>query len=162
MIFDAVQRAHTVTATNLATDLAALCTAKSVTNPGTITLVKRQKAETFIALGSPLPALGIYGLRAVTQAKDQGKRDSLVTVVWDFYIEGTDPTLIAKQAELVAESVLRTVDRLAASGDGLYGAGELAQSVTVEMSDNYQEAEELKWFQRAVVTAPVHDRDEGV
>ncbi|HWP38945.1 MAG TPA: hypothetical protein VNL18_15470 [Gemmatimonadales bacterium] len=162
MIYDAVEQAYTVAAANFTADLNALAAAKGVTAPPAATLIKRQRAETYIALGAALPALGIYLLRVATQAKSQGKRDSVVSLVFDYYLEGTDPTLLAKQAELAAEAVLRTVDRLADAGSGIYGAGEGSGSVTIELSDGYDPADENKFFHRAQVTVPVWDEDTGL
>lgn len=163
MLFDCVERAYTVTAANFATDLTALLTAKSVAAlSGTLVIAKRSSAESHKKWNGDPPYLDIRGLRAATVANDQGKRDSICELEWDFYLEGSNPSLIAKQAELAAEAVLQTIDVLAESGDGLVGAGEEWRSITVEMSDGNMEAKEDLYWHRAVVRAPVFDRDEGV
>lgn len=163
MLFDVVERVYTVTNTNFATDYTALLSAKSVTAPGgSVVIAKRMRSETHKKWNGDPPYLNIRGLRAQTNAKDQGKRDSLCEVEWEFYLEGTDPSLIARQAELAAEAVCKTIDLLAASGDGLFGGGEERLSVTVEMSEAGVEGKEDLFWHSATVRAPVWDRDEGV
>jgi hypothetical protein len=160
VIHDVAEQVYATTEANFATDHAALLTAKGVTGfTPTVLIVKRLAAETFIALGVALPALGIRVVRAVTQAKDQGKRDSLDTVVWDLYAEHTDPVVLAKWVELGAEAVLLTIDRLWSAAGGLFGAGELPESVSVDLTEGVEEGEGLRYWRRAQVTCPVHDRD---
>lgn len=160
MIYDAVERCYTVTNTNFAADLAALATAKSLTVDTTVNLIKRQSAETFTRLQAELPACGIYGLEADTQAKDQTKRDSLVVMTWDYYDEDTDPQKVAKQVELAAAAILRTIDRIV--NTLTFGAGEVPGSVRVRLTEGFIEANEKNYWRRAIVTAPVWDRDEGL
>jgi hypothetical protein len=163
VIYDCVEQAYTVLAANFATDYAALLSAKSVTSPGTVKLVKRQKVETALRYGAQPPLLGIVSLAARTQAKDQGKRDTQALVGYDFYVSGSDPALVAKQVELGAEACMRSVDRLAASGLGVFGAGETPLSVTITLSDDEEEeVQEGKYGRRATVSFPMWDRDEGV
>lgn len=163
MIYDVVEQAYSVLASNFATDYAALLTAKSVASPGTVKLVKRQKVETALRYGVLPPLLGVVSLAARTQAKDQGKRDTQGLVAYDLYIKGSDPAVVAKQVELGAEACMRSVDRLAASGLGVFGAGEIPLSVQITLSDDEEEeVEEGKYGRRATVSFQVWDRDEGV
>lgn len=163
MIYDVVEQAYSVLNSNFATDYTALLTAKNVTSPGTVKLVKRQKVETAIRYGFQPPLLGVISLAARTQAKDQGKRDTQALVAYDLYIKGSDPAVVAKQVELGAEACMRSVDRLAASGLGVFGAGEVPLSVNVTLSDDEdEEVEEGKYGRRATVSFQVWDRDEGV
>ena len=160
MIFHALEQTYAVANTYFNTEHADVCADNSVTAPAPATLIKRQRAETSQRLGGPAPRLGLHSVRGSTQAKDQQKRDNTTFLLADYYLEGTDPALLAAQAELAVEAVLRIVDRLALSGGGVYGAGELRDSVSWQMSDGYDEARQDLYWHRAQVTFPVHDRDE--
>lgn len=163
MIHDQVERAYTVLATNFAADYAALLTAKAVASPGTVKIVKRQSVVTALRYGALPPLLGVVSLAAQTQAKDQGKRDTRGLVAYDLYISGSDPALVAKQVEIGAEACMRSVDRLAESGAGVFGAGELPLSVQITLSDDEdEEVQEGKYGRRATVSFSMWDRDEGV
>lgn len=163
MIFDQVEQLYTVVNTNFATDLGALATAKGVTINTGATFVKRQNADVFFALGVTLPACGIYVTRASTKAKQQGIRDTTGTAVFDYYAEDADPVKVAKQAELAAEALLMSVDRMATAGAGVFGAAELEDSITVEMSDGFEKrASEGRYWRRAVVRFAIYDRDTGL
>lgn len=163
MIYDVVEQAYDIANVNFVADHTALLGAKSIAPwAGTLTIIKRQRAETSREFGTTPPTLGVCGVRASTQAKDQGKRDTRSAVVYDLFARGTDPGLLAAQVELGAEALLRSIDRLAGSGRGVFGAGELPNSVSVEMSDGYDQDVGLQWWHRAEVTFPCHDRDEGV
>lgn len=162
MIYDAVEAMTTVLTANFAADFTALATAKSVADlSGPPTFVKRQRAEMFTTLGVSLPAIGIYVLRAVTMAKWQAVRDPRCTGVFDWYARNSNPLLLAQQTELAAEAMLRSVDRLATSGS-LFGAGELADSITIEVTDGYDKSIEPAYDRRATVTFTVYDRDSGL
>jgi len=162
MIFDAVEAMTTVLTANFSADFTALAAAKSVADlPSPPTFVKRQKAEMFATLGVTLPAIGIYVLRSVTMAKWQAVRDPRCTGVFDWYARLADPELLAKQTELAAEAMLRTVDRLSSSGS-IYGAGELPDSITIEVTDGYDKSIEPSYDRRATVTFSVYDRDSGL
>lgn len=162
MIFDAVEALYTVVSTNFAADFTALAAAKSVTDlPGPPTFVKRQNAEMFAAMGVTLPAIGIYVPRAVTMAKWQAVRDPRCTAVLDWYARGADPVLLAKQAELAAEVLLRSIDRLAGTSS-IYGAAELEESITIEVTQGYDQSIEPSYDRRAVVTFSIYDRDSGL
>lgn len=160
MIYDAIEGAYTVVLTNFATDLAALATAKGVTITTTASIVKRQKAETFGTYQIALPAVGVYGKKVVTQGKSNGYRDNLSTVVFDYYAVGPDPVILAKQAELAAEALLKSIDRL--NGADPYGAGVLPGSITVEFNDGFEEVQIPNYARRAIVTCPVWDQDTGL
>ena len=162
MIYDALEQFYTTLAANLPADLAALVADKGIASPGTVSLEKRQNAETFVALGAILPAVGIFGLRAITQAKSQGSRDSITTAVCDVYHIGADPVLLAKQIELLAEAILRTVDRLNNGATGVFAAAALDDSITIELTEAYLKVEAPNYGRRAVVTFPLYDRDTGL
>jgi hypothetical protein len=163
MIHGAVQRAIAMAIANFAVDLAAVCAAKApaVAAPaGAWQIVEWQDAEIAVRLGSAKPILGItLGPNALTQAKDQGKRDSTVAVLFDVYIEGADPTLLAQQIAIAPEAVMLTVDRLAGGG-GVEGAAQEERSVSVELTDGYEErGDQSNYWQRARVLVPVTHRD---
>lgn len=164
MIFDQVEVAYSVLAANFATDYTALLTAKSVTSPGTVKIVKRQSVVTALRYGTQPPLMGVMSLAAQTQAKDQGKRDNRGLVAFDLYITGTDPALVAKQVEVGAEACLRSVDRIGESAQrGVFGAGEIPLSVQVTLSDDAdEEVQEGKYGRRATVSFSIWDRDEGI
>lgn len=164
MIYDAIEAVYTVVLANFATDMAALVAAKSVADVNAkINVVKRQPAETYVDRGLALPAVGVYGLRIATQAKNQGARDNVSTVVLDYYAEGADPVVLAKQVELAAEALLVSVDKVTPSGGGVFGAAELVGSVTIELTESYVEAKpdatDRRYWRRALISFPVHDRD---
>ena len=163
MLYDAVEQAFSVLNSNFAADYTAALSSKGVTSPGTVKIVKRQSIKTALRYMVQPPVLGVISLASRTQAKDQGKRDSQSLVAYDLYIKGSDPALVAKQIELAAEAMMRSVDRLAASGNGVFGAAEVPLSATVTLSDDEdEEVEEGKYGRRVTVSFPVWDRDEGV
>ena|SRR6267378_531760 len=152
----------TVLTANFAADFTALASAKGVTDlAGPPTFVKRQKAEIFGTLGVTLPAIGIYIVRSVTMAKWQAVRDPRSTGVFDWYARSGNPLLLAQQTELAAEAMLRSVDRLATSGS-IFGAGELPDSITIDLTDGYDKSIEPNYDRRAVITFTVYDRDSGL
>lgn len=168
MIFDAVERAYAIAfgGGKFSADLAALIAAKAPGLDSTVNIYKRQRAETFIALGGSLPGLGIWATASLTQARvGTGWRDVVTEVVYDYYCvyagDSDAPVKAAKQAELAAEALLKCVDALPGSGDSVYGAGELRSSVRIETSDGYLQ-DSAGWFRRAKVIFPLTDRDEPV
>jgi hypothetical protein len=164
MIYDAIEQAYLVVNSNFATDMAALVALKSESGlTTTATIEKRQRAERFIALQAAGPTIGIWGRGVVTQAKvGTGWRDNVSSVVLDYYCTGTDPVKVAKQAELAAEALLKSIDRMSDQAQGVYGAGELRGSVTVDLSDGYLEVKADTYYRRAQITFPLTDRDEPV
>jgi len=163
MIYDQVEQAYVVLAANFAADYAALLTAKGVASPGAVTLIKRQGVPTALRYQQVPPFMGVVSLAAATQAKDQGKRDNRGLVAYDIYIKGGTPDLVAAQVELAAQAVMQTIDALAASGNGVFGAAELPGSCTITLSDDEdEEVEEGQYGRRATVSFPVWDRDEGL
>lgn len=165
MIYDAVEVCASVLATNFSTDLAALAAAKSQTVTTTITVVKRQDAETFLTLnqGKLSPTIGVDCLSAQTQGRDQGKRDNRVELTVDYYCETDTPEQAAVQSELAVEAILLTMDRLPTSGSGVFGIAEEPESARVEMTKGYIEAKAAtsgrRWWRVATVQFPVYDRD---
>lgn len=157
MIYDAIEAAYTVVNANFATDYAALAATKGVAIVTPVGIIKRQKADIFVPLGATLPAIGIYGVSGTTQVKDQGKRDTICALAFDFYDRGTDPVALAKQAELAAEALLQSIDRMWPTAAG--GAGEGDGSITITLADGYDETAELKYERRATITFPLVDRD---
>ena len=167
MIYDAIEAVATIVTANFFTDMAALISAKGLTGLTTTAAIeKRQRAELYVALGAALPAIGIYGLMATTQAKWQGKRDASCTLGLDYYATGTDPIKLAQQTELAAEALLRSIDRIWPTAAG--GAGEGFNSVSVELSAAYMETDKpegqtvTNYGHRAMLTFTVVDRDEGL
>ena len=166
MIFDAVETAYTVVNANFDTKLAALVAAKGVS--GTLAgakKFKRQNAETYVELNATIrdgteAGLGVYGLQAVTQAKSQTQRYTDTTVGADYYCRGTDPAVLAKQAELAAEALLGCIDAMWPTAEG--GAGEGDKSISITMSAGYEETQTPKYEHRAVVTFTLTDRDTGL
>lgn len=163
MIYDQVEQAFAIANANFATDMAALVAAKSIVGlTTTATFIKRQDAEIAKALNATPPFVGVVALRAATQAKDQGKRDTLGQLAYDYYASGADPLKVAKQAELAVEALLQSVDRLAGSGSGVFGAGELSGSIEIEMTDGFEEGDNGLYFRRGTVRFPIWDRDTGL
>ena len=165
MLHDTVERVWVVVNTNFAADMAAVITAKGLGAAGltaTATIIKRQTAEIFAAKQATVPTIGVYGIRAVTQAKDQGKRDSQNTVGIDYYATGMDASKLQKQVEVAAEALLRSVDRIAGSGGGVFGAAVQDGSITVDLLDGYTEGAAPAYIGVATVTFPVDDREDGL
>lgn len=167
MLYDQVEQAYTVLAANFAADYSERLTAKGVASPGAVTLVKRQSVPTVLRYGTAAlklgPFIGIVSLAARTNAKDQGKRDTQGLVAYDGWITGSNPAVVAQQAELLMEAALRSVDRLAASGAGVFGAGESPLSVDVTLDDEEnEEIQEGLYGRRATVSFRMWDRDEGL
>ena len=166
MIFDAVEQCWLMTNDWFPVDMAML--ANLVNLPGlqtTATVVKRQSVERMKQEGLTPPILGIVALQCQTQAKDQGKRDSLVTIQWDYYAEAANAAAVVttdKQVELAVEAILYTIDRLAGSGLKVFEAGGLPGSVTVVLTEGVTEGEAPTYWRRATVTAPLWDRDDVV
>jgi len=165
MIHDAIERLYTQLNANFATDMAAVITEKGAGVVGlvaTATVIKRQTAEIFVQKSQAPPAIGIYGVRATTQAKDQTKRDSKNVIGVDYYATGTDASKLQKQTELAAEAIMRSVDRLAGSGGGVFGAAVEEDSVTWDWLDGYTEGVAPLFIGVATGTIPVDDREQGL
>lgn len=169
MIHDQVERCYTIADANFATDFEALITAKGLGGEGfttTATIVKRQTAETFVNLGITLPAVGVYARPAETGAKSQGRRQTRGLMVYDYYCEDDDPSKACRQRDLAAEASLKLVDRIAGGSDGVYGAGELMRSVTIELEDGLNEPglpkPAARGWARAIIAFPVWDEDTGL
>lgn len=163
MLYDQVEQAYTVAAANFPGHYATLLAAKGVTSPGTVTLIKRQSVVTALRYGKAPPLMGIVSLAGETQGRDQGKRHTRGLVAYDLYIKGSDPNLVAKQVELAAEALLRTIDMLPESGNGVFGAAEIPLSCKITLSDDEDEqVEDGQYGRRATISFPVWDKDEGV
>lgn len=165
MIYDAVETCATIAGTNFETDMGVVCAAKSVTAPTGWQVIAWQDAQNALDLGSPKPFLGVtIGGQAATQAKSQGKRDSLSAVLFHGYVENADPTVLAKQIALVPEAVMMTVDRLVAGvGGGVYGGAVTQLSATIEFGGTYEpRGDQPNYFQDVKVIVPVWDQDIGL
>lgn len=162
MIYDAVEAAYAVIAAQFNYEFGVLAAAKGIPCDTTADIIKRQPADVFIYLKAPLPAVGVYGLRAFTQAKNQQRRYNSTTIVADYFARGTDYVLLAKQTELAAEVLLLCIDAMTPSSGGVYGVGEEPGAVTVELSEGVKDApaeDERVYERRAQVTFVVHDED---
>jgi hypothetical protein len=163
VIYDALEQAYAAINTNFATDMAALVAQKTVAGvTTTATIIKRQTAEVIIGKKAAQPTIGIYPVNAITQAKDQGKRDSRCFMEAVYVATGADPAAIGKQVELATESILRSVDRLADQPSGVFGAAIEDGSVEVELSDYYTDGQAPNYYQIGTVRFPVDDREEGL
>lgn len=165
MIFDAVKRAHEILAANFAADLNALITAKSLTGAVSATTVfDRLGSDSFAAdVTFTTAGLGVYwGGQAQTQARHQDLRESVVWVEAEYYARGDDPAVLAKQAELAAEAVLRSVDRMGGDGSVL-GAAEQRNSVTIQGPRlAYLKDGEKSYEDQVIVRFPMIDEDQGL
>lgn len=166
MIYAVVEQVYTVLAANFATDWAGLCSTFSLGAPPAVDIVKRQNVDAMVRSTSRdwsvRPAIGIYAVDLTTQAKMAAHRLSVNNLGLDFYRRGAIanlPTLL-QQGELAAEAMLLTIDRLAGSGGGVWGAGEAEDSVTVTFSDGYEATEGGDYQQLITVTVPVRASDE--
>ena len=174
MVYDAIEQAATSLSANFDADLAALATAKGEAGiTQTATVYKRRPATVLFALaavtgsGVTLPAIGVWVQRTATQARRQDVRDNVHQLVFDYVARsagvtaGSDVTL-EKQAELAAEALLRTVDRLVTAGGGYFGAGELAGSVVIELSGLAMGPGQSYYEEHVRLTCPVTERDTGL
>jgi len=165
MIFDAVEVCGQVALTYFEADLATLVTARSLMPVTGWKIITWQDAEKAIELGSAVPLLGItLGPNASTQAKSQGKRESLSAVLFDAYLEGEDATVVAQIMALVPEAVMMIADRLAAGvGGGVFGAAVTELSTQVDVTGAYEErGDQPLYWQRARTVVPVWDQDTGL
>lgn len=157
MIYDAVESVATILGTNFSTDLAAVATAHGITVDTAVTIHKRQGVENIIARGNSPPVLGVVGGEVATQSVFQGKRFAAVVLTLDYYATGTDATVLAAQADLVAEALLLSIDRFWPSIGG--GAGEADRSVTITVSGAFEPPDEATFSRRVTVTVPVTTYD---
>lgn len=160
MIYDVIERAATIVLANFTTDLETLITAKKLQGlDSSITIYKRQMAELFA--DQAVPGLGIYVTTVATQAKNQGKRDSDLTTVFDYYARHTDAEKLSQQVELAVEALLRSMDRLFDSV-GVLDAGAQEGSTLVLLTPVGEPAGMKFYERRATVSFPVRERDEGL
>jgi hypothetical protein len=131
--YDVVEEVATLLTANFDTDMAALTSAKGVTALAAVTIHKRLPAVIFAGDEVGVPGLGIYAPRTVTNAKSQGKRECRVTCVVELFIRGATAATVRAQAELGLEAILKTVDRVADAGSGVFGAGEEEAGVFCEI-----------------------------
>lgn len=161
MIFDAIEQLYTALNANFATDMAALVTDKGLTGiTTTATIIKRQTAEVIIAKRATQPTIGIVPARFTTQAKDQAKRDSKNWLEVVYVATGSDPAAIGKQVELALESILRSIDRLAGQGGGVFGAAVQEDSIEGDVSDYYTEGQAPNYYQLGTLRFRVDDREQ--
>ncbi len=167
MIYDAVERAHSILDANFSTKMAALLTAKSLTTGyvSTVTVVKRRTAIHEAAKGSvdlaTTPRIGVYAGEAVTQAKIHDSRDSMVMMVMEYVARGSDEDKLAIQSEVAAEAIMQCVDLM--SGDtAVIGAGESLGETTVEIARTSHASGQAYAQDIVTVIAPVVSRDTGL
>jgi len=163
VIYDPLEKLFDALDANFATDMAALVTAKGLTGiTTTATIIKRQTAEVIIAKRATQPTIGFYPTTFRTNAKDQVKRDTRCIVEVVYVATGADPAAIGKQVELALESILRSVDRLAGSGAGVFGAAVEDKSIDGDLSDYYTDGEAPNYYQIGTMRIPVDDREDGL
>jgi hypothetical protein len=163
VIYDPLEQFFAALNANFATDMVALVTAKSLTGiTTTATIIKRQTAEVIIAKRATQPTIGFYPTTFRTQAKDQGKRDTRCWLEVVYVATGEDPAAIGKQIELALESILRSVDRLAGLGGGVFGAAVEDNSIDGELSDYYVDGQAPNYYQTGTMRIPVDDRENGL
>lgn len=164
MIYDVVEAVSDVVVLFFGPKLAALATAKQHQEiVQSATVYPRRRAVDFAAKdGAELPAIGVYSLgNTLTNARRQDLRDSLVTVVLDYFARGKDSEALVVQAELAAEAMVGCVDKVYGSAVGVFGAGEAEASVLVTMFDVAPYGEEY-YEQRVTVRFEVNERDTGL
>lgn len=159
-----MERVGAILTTNFDTDVGLLCTAKSVTPPATVTILKRMDMNLHIAANGAdrLPALCIYANTMTTQAKMAQRRHTHATINIDymdrFAIASLETGL--KQAELAAEAILLSVDRLGLDNTtGVWEAGGAVDSVVLTFSDR-EDAPAGEYQRLVTVSVPVTDQDE--
>ena len=163
MLYDPIEEFYDVLNTNFAVDMAALVTAKGLTGiTTTAVIIKRQTAEVIIAKRATQPTIGFVPVTFRTQAKDQGKRDTRAWLEVVYVATGADPAAIGKQVELALQSILCSVDRLAGSGGGVFGAAVEDGSIEGELSDYYADGEAPNYYQVGTMRIPMDDREDGI
>ncbi|KKM17657.1 hypothetical protein LCGC14_1673590 [marine sediment metagenome] len=167
MIYDAVERVHAILEANFATDMAALLTAKSLTTGyvSTVTVVKRRTAIHEAARGdvnlATGPRIGVWSGAAVTQAKIQDGRDSIVMVTMEYVARGSDEDILAIQSEVAAEAIMMSVDVMHGVNAAI-GAGLPIGETTVEiMRSSHASGQDYAQDIVTVVT-PIVSRDIGL
>lgn len=159
-----MERVAAILTANFDTDVGLLCTAKSVTAPATVTILKRMDINLHIAANGAdrLPALCVYANTATTQAEMAGRRHTHATINID-YMDRFSVTVLEtglKQAELAAEAILLSVDRLGLdNATGVWEAGGGLDSVVVTFNDR-EDAPEGEYQRLVTVSVPVTDQDE--
>lgn len=162
VIHDSVEQIATSLAANFDTDMAALTTAKSVTALAAVTVYRHVPVAPFVADDAAAPLIAIYSPRALTHAKRQGYRDSRNTIIVELFLRGSTADTVRKQAELGAEAIMRTVDRVEGL-TGLVAAGEQEGSVEVSIDGTADAKGGQEQYEETVrVTFAVLSRDDNL
>lgn len=163
MIYDVIERVVTVLEANFKTDFDALASAAGV-NTLTVPIRKRLAMEHFHHLG-PV-GIGVYhdggssARRKAGAGSDAAVRDSEVRVILDWYLRGSQPSVVAVQTELAVAAMMRSVDEIPS---GLvWSAADAQQSVTWRITRGPLTDAERVAEERALLEFPVMVREEGL
>ncbi len=115
MIHGAVEFAAGVFDTYFVSDMQTLAAGDMNIDTRLAGIEKRRPAEMFLALGKPLPRMGIWPESCVTQARSEKRRRSIVRLVADYMVENADDQKAAETAEWAAEAIMLSIDRMAES-----------------------------------------------
>lgn len=115
MIHGAVEFAASVLDTNFVSDMQTLAGNNLDINTKLEGIEKRRPAEVFLSLGKSLPRIGIWPESCTTQAKSTKLRMSIVRLVADYVVQDSEDLKAAETAELAAEAIMLSVDRMAES-----------------------------------------------
>lgn len=166
MIRDAVERVFAIVSGHFNAEFAALASAAGVPAV-TATIYRRQSAEIFSQRTTV--GLGIYhdGGSAHTSrsgAPGSRMRTATVTIVLDWYIQGTTPATVAAQTEIAVDAALRTIDRLVAfdPATGVGGAATVDDSFTWRIERVHDTTEQGAVIERAIMRFPVLVRQGGL
>lgn len=166
MIRDAVERVFSVVSANFNAEFAALATAAGVPSV-TADFYKRQAAEIFSL--KTTAGLGIYHDGGSAQTSEGGaagsrRRTATVIIVLDWWIQGSDPDIVAQQTEIAVDAALRTVDRLVGfdQASGVGGAAVTDDSFSWRVERVHESTEQGAVMERAVMRFPIQVRDEGL
>jgi len=162
MNYDVVEEVSALFAAHFDTDFAALADAKDVLKLDRIRVLKRIPVQVAVGAEEPAPTLSLYSPSTLTNARNQARRDSRVTLLAELFIRGPNAEHVRAQADIGLEAILLTIDRIAAdAGEGVYGAGEEEFGVrctldgTADVTGGQEQYEET-----ARVEFVVWDRDE--
>lgn len=121
-VYAATNEIASVLTDNLATELATVGTAASVSLVTGFTLVTRARAET--AWKRDRAVVAVWMGTAATRAKSQTRRRWKISLNIDYTFQGQDREEVAAQVELALEALMRCLDLVPEEAATLSGAGE--------------------------------------
>jgi len=162
-VYDVVTELNTAVTDNLATQIAAVATAKSKTVNSAFTIYLHERAETFYK--RTLPGVGIWVRTTQTGAKRSARRDWNVTLVLDYLAKAKTRLALGEQIGLVMDAMMRMLDDVAGTGTIMGVAEEeFTTAPLFDIEDLLQEAagisERGPFIAGFRLSVPIRQRDE--